>query len=55
MFVMFVLNMCVKVGGRTRLVFASGTYEFFAALGGTSFEQRLGLATERCRDGHTPE
>ena len=52
---MLLLNMRVEVGGGTRLVFASGTCEPFAALGGTTFERRLGLGAERYQDGHTPE
>ena len=52
---MFVLNMRVKVGTRIRLVFASGTYQFFAALPGARCERQFGLRGERYQDGHNPE
>ena len=38
-----VLNMCVEVGNGARLVFANGTYQFFAALPGATCERRFGL------------
>ena len=50
-----VLNMCVKVGSRIRLIFASRTRQPINDVDGTTLGRGLGLWTERYQNGHNPE